>query len=98
MYTTTINQNGMILLNKDARKALGVKLGDKVTVDFDKDGVKVSPRSSDKAFFAILDKRNTPKTIAAIKRNAGKTASELRKEWAESAEGKKYLEERYNVN
>ena len=98
MYTTTINQNGMILLNKDARKALGLKLGDRVTVDFNKDTIKVSPRTSDEVFFALLDKRNTLETRAAIKRNAGKTASELRKEWAESAEGKKYLEEKYNVD
>ena len=81
----------MILLNKDARKALGLKLGDKVTVDFTKNMIKVSPRSSDETFFMMLDKRNSEKTKVAIKRNAGKTASELRREWGESAEGKKYL-------
>lgn len=98
MYTTTINQNGMILLNKDVRKALGLKLGDMVTIDFTKGIIKVSPRSSDEAFFAMLDKRNTEKTKVAIKMNAGKTAGELRREWGESAEGKKYLEKKYNVN
>ena len=95
MYTTTINQNGMILLNKDARKALGLKLGDKVFINFDKNSAKIARRMSDEEFFAKMDANNSERTKAAIKRNAGKTVSEMRDEWAKSAAGKKYLEEKY---
>lgn len=95
MYTTKINQNGMILLNKDARKALGLKLGDKVMVNFDKNLVKIARRMSDEEFFARMDANNNEKTKAAIKRNAGKTISEMRTEWARSLVGQKSLEEKY---
>lgn len=56
MYTTTINQNGMILLNKAAREALGVKLGDKVTIDFDSKSARVERRMSDEEFIKGLSK------------------------------------------
>ena len=95
MYTTTINQNGMILLNKDARKAMGLKLGDKVIIDFGKGFARVSRRTSDEEFFARLDANNSEKTKEAIRRNAGKTVREMRDEWAKSEAGKKYLEEKY---
>lgn len=95
MYTTKINQNGMILLNKDARKALGLKLGDKVFINFDKNSAKIARRVSDEEFFAKMDANNSEKTKAAIRRNAGKTLSEMRDEWTKSVTGKKYMEEKY---
>ena len=95
MYTTTINQNGMILLNKDARKALGLKLGDRVMINFNEKGAKVERMMSDEEFFAKMDANNSEKTKAAIKKNAGKTVSEMRDEWVKSMAGQKYMEEKY---
>lgn len=77
MYTTTINQNGMILLNKSAREALGVKLGDKVTINFDKKSAKVERELSDEEFFAKLDAIKSPETKKKIEQYAGKSADEL---------------------
>ena len=77
MYTTTINQNGMILLNKDARKALGLKLGDRVIINFNEKGAKVERMMSDEEFFAKMDAMKSEKTKRLIKEHSGKTASEL---------------------
>lgn len=60
MYTTTINQNGLILLNKAARDALGVKLGDRVVISIDKEQARVEREMTDEEFvdgiLAIHDK------------------------------------------
>lgn len=77
LYTTTINQNGMILLNKDARKALGVKLGDRVTVDFNNNGAKVARMMTDEEAQAYMDSLFSLKTKRLIKKYAGKSADEL---------------------
>ena len=77
MYTTTINQNGMILLNKTAREMLGLKLGDRVTINFNKKSAMVRREISDKEFFAKLDAIKSEKTKKRIQENAGKSASEL---------------------
>ena len=77
MYTTTINQNGLILLNKAAREALGVKLGDRVTINFSKNGAVVERELSDEDFFKKLDARKSAKTKQRIREMAGKTADEM---------------------
>lgn len=77
MYTTTINQNGLILLNKAAREALGVKLGDRVTINFSKKSAVVEREMSDEEFFAKLDKIKSVKTQKNIQAAAGKSADEL---------------------
>lgn len=77
MYSTTINQNGMILLNKAAREALGVKLGDKVSISFDSKMARVERRMSDEEFVRRLDAMKSEKTKRRIKEFAGKTADEL---------------------
>ena len=60
MYTTTINQNGLILLNKAARDALGVKLGDRVVINFDGKQARIEREMTDEEFvdgiLAIHDK------------------------------------------
>lgn len=77
MYTTTINQNGLILLNKAAREALGVKLGDKVVINFTSESAVVERELSDEDFFAKMDALKSPKTKKNIQKNAGKSADEL---------------------
>lgn len=77
MYTTTINQNGMILINKAVREALGLKLGDKVTVTFDTQSARVERKMSDEEFIKRLDDMKSARTKNRIKELAGKTANEL---------------------
>ena len=71
MYTTTINQNGMILLNKDARKALGVKLGDRVMINFDEKSARIEREMTDEEAQAYMDSLFSPETKRLIKKNAG---------------------------
>ena len=77
MYTTTINQNGMILINKAVREALGLKLGDKVTVTFDEKSARVERKMSDEEFIKKLDDMKSARTKNRIKELAGKTTDEL---------------------
>ena len=77
MYTATINQNGLILLNKAAREALGVKLGDRVTINFSNRAAVIEKELSDEEFFAKLDNLKNPKTKQNIQNFAGKSADEL---------------------
>ena len=77
MYTTTINQNGLILLNKAAREALGVKLGDRVSRNISKKTAVVEREMSDEDFFAKMDNMKSAKTKKNIKRLAGRSADEL---------------------
>lgn len=77
MYTATINQNGLILLNKAARKALGVKLGDRVVINFDSHSAVIERELSDEEFFTKMDAMKSSKTKQNIKKHAGKTADEL---------------------
>ena len=77
MYTTTINQNGLILLNKSAREALGVKLGDRVIINISKESAVVKRELTDDEFFAQMDAMKSHKTKESIKSHAGKSADEL---------------------
>ena len=77
MYTTTINQNGMILLNKTVREALGVQLGDRVTVSLNKKTVTVEREMSDEEFFTKLDAMKSERTKKRIQEMAGKSADEM---------------------
>ena len=77
MYTTTINQNGMILLSKAVRESLNLQLGDRVTVSFNKKSATVQKEITDEEFFAKLDAMKSERTKKRIKENAGKSADEL---------------------
>ena len=77
MYTTTINQNGMILLSKAVRESLNLRLGDRVTISFNKKSVTVQKEITDEEFFAKLDAMKSERTKKRIQENAGKSADEL---------------------
>ena len=67
----------MILINKAVREALGLKLGDKVTVTFDTQSARVERKMSDEEFIKRLDDMKSARTKNHIKELAGKTADEL---------------------
>lgn len=55
MYTTTITKSGQIGFPKALRDALGVKIGDQVTLDTKRGNVTVSRRMTDDEFLKALD-------------------------------------------
>lgn len=95
MYTTTINQNGLILLNKAARDALGLKLGDRVTVNFNDKSATIERELTDEEFFAKLDAMKSEETKRRIKELAGKSIETLEEEWFASDEFKKEMAAKY---
>ncbi len=94
-YTVALTKSGQMTLPKALREFLGVDGAKSVQIEKTKDGVQIQRRLSDEEFFAKLDAMKSEKTKAAIRRNAGKTMSELRHEWAKSPAGKRYLERKY---
>lgn len=94
-YTVALTKTGQMTLPKALRVFLGVDGARSVQIEQTKTGVSIKRRLNDEEFFAELDARNSDKTKAAIKKNAGKSMSELRSEWAKSPAGKRYLEEKY---
>ena len=101
MYTVTISKSGQITLPKELREFLGVKIGERITFRKKRDEVSIARRISDEEFLERLDAMKTPETRAFLKKNGARLAkqsiSEMKDEWAKSAEGKKYFEEKYGV-
>lgn len=95
MYITTINQNGLILLNKAARKELGVEPGDRVVISFDKKQARVEREMTDAEFFEKLDAMKSESTKQKIRKLAGKTLDELEDNWFNSKKFKTEMEEKY---
>lgn len=103
-FTTTISKSGQITLPKDFRNALGVDIGDQVTLDLDKkDKTKVvlARQLTPDEFIKQIDQimgNNTPKTQRLIKKHSGKTINQLRQEWDTSPTGQSYHKEKYDIN
>ena len=101
MYTVTITKSGQVTLPKELRDFLGVKPGQKITFNKERDGVSINRRLSDEEFFEKLDSLKSPKSKTFIKKHGARLAkmsiSEIKEEWAKSPAGKKYLEEKYGT-
>ena len=97
MYSTTITQSGQITLPKELREFLGVKVGEKVIFEKEENGVTIRRKLSREEFFAELDKNVSPKTRKAIKRNAGKTVSEMISNYMRSPKGQKEMRMKYAI-
>lgn len=96
-YAVVINSSGQITLPKSIRDILGVKIGDRVKFDVEKDEVKVSRVKDVYEVLAEIDAERTPEERKRIKAIAGKTVRELREEWENSPEAKKYYKEKYGI-
>ena len=96
-YAVVINSSGQITLPKAIRDVLGVKIGDRVKFDVEKEEVKVSRVKDIYEVLAEIDAERTPEQRERIKKIAGKTVRELREEWENSEEAAKYYKEKYGV-
>lgn len=96
-YVVVINSSGQITLPKAIRDILGVKIGDRVKFDVEKDKVEVSRVKDIYEVLAEIDAMWTPKERARLKKISGKTARELREEWENSKEAKIYYKEKYGI-
>ena len=96
-YAVVINSSGQITLPKAIRDILGVKIGDRVKFDVEKEDVKVSRVKDIYEVLAEIDAERTPEQKARIKEIAGKTVHELMDEWDNSPEAAKYYKEKYGI-
>lgn len=96
-HAVVINSSGQITLPKAIRDILGVKIGDRVKFDVEKDKVEVSRVKDVYEILAEVDAIWTPEEREQIRKTAGKTARELREEWDNSEEGIKYYKEKYGI-
>ncbi|MBQ3441149.1 AbrB/MazE/SpoVT family DNA-binding domain-containing protein [Candidatus Saccharibacteria bacterium] len=96
-YAVVINSSGQITLPKAIRDVLGVKIGDRVKFDIEKEEVKVSRVKDIYEVLAEIDAERTPEERARIKAIAGKTVHELMDEWDNSEEAAIYYKEKYGV-
>ena len=96
-YAVVINSSGQITLPKAIRDILGVKIGDRVKFDVEKDKVEVSRVKDVYEVLAEIDAMRTPEQRAKIKASAGKTAREFREEWENSEEAEIYYKEKYGI-
>lgn len=94
-YTTTITKTGQIFLPKAVRTALNLLPGERVSLSLENESVTIQKTKSLEEFLNEFQASFSEETKALIKKNAGKTARELREEWANSEEGKKYFKEKY---
>lgn len=95
--TMTITRSGQITLPKAFREMIGVKPGERVTLEADKSRIQVRRKASEAEFRKAL--KISPETRAIIERDKTEgrhlSASEMLDEYYESSAGKAELEREY---
>ena len=96
-YTVAVTKTGQMTLPKAVREMLGITTRAVVKVNKDKKAVSVYRVPTLEERLDELHKSLDFGTKRALKKMAGKTASELRAEWDDSPEGKAYYKEKYGL-
>ena len=96
-YVATISSVGQITIPSKLRTFLGVKPGDRIVIDTANDTATISRKRDIREVLTEADAKRPIETIAAIERNRGKTAAELKAAWAASPEGRARLKEEYGA-
>ena len=100
-YLATISSVGQITLPKEAREKLGVAPGDKVYLDLEEGRLVIEKRKDFSETLKELDKmreeeiKKNPEIKERIEKYAGMSASDVRRDWDASLEGRKSYEEEY---
>ena len=93
----TLNQHGQITLPKALRKMMGLGKGDGVKLIATSKSVTIERAETIEEVLADLDAKKSPQVKAAIRKNAGKTTSEMRNDYVKSIDGHKYYKEKYGL-
>jgi len=100
-YTSTITRSGQITLPKPLRDLLSVTPGSRITFNVTDQAITIEREKTLREVFDELDKiresYETPETKAAHKKFRGWTANEMRDNYINSPEGKKYYKEKYDL-
>ena len=99
--TVTLSSQGQISIPVSMRELLGLKAKDRLEVSFDRFSgrLTIARQETLEEALARINSDLPSETRAAIKKNAGKTASQLRYEYMTSPEGRAAIKEKYfNAN
>ena len=98
--TLTLNKSSQTTIPKVVRDLLGLSFGDKISVEAtaDKSTLKITKEKSlIERLEEIRKKYSTPEQEAIKAHTANMTVAEMREEWDNSPEGRKYYAEKYGV-
>ena len=93
----TINQHGQITLPKALRKMMGLVKGGGVKLVATPESVTLEKAETIEEVLADLDAKKTKKVKSAIRKNCGKSVSEMKDEYLKSADGQRYYKEKYEL-
>ena len=91
----SVTSVGQVTIPKAWRDALGIT--GRVVLDKRDERIIIELDEGFDAKMSNIRKKFSSKTRRLVKKNAGKTAAELRQEILETKDGKKYMEEQYGV-
>ena len=94
IYSATVTKTGQITIPKSVREILGVKPGQKIKFKVNKKDVSVEREKSAMEIADEIHALFTDEMRERFKKNACKTAGQVREEWLKSDEARKYYEER----
>ena len=94
-YVMSVTSAGQVTIPKELRDNLGITTS--VEVEQKGDKVIMTRAKSLRERMHAIQATFTPEQKAAIKRNAGKTASQLREELWDTPEGRAYIQEVYGA-
>ncbi|MBQ9020013.1 AbrB/MazE/SpoVT family DNA-binding domain-containing protein [Candidatus Saccharibacteria bacterium] len=103
VFRARISSSGQVTIPVEVRKKLGVEKNDAVEFVVGEDEILMKrPRTWDEYFeeqekWVEEEKKRSPAFAERLKKDAGKTANELRDEWMSSPEGIKYYKEKYGI-
>ena len=94
IYSATVTKTGQITIPKSVREILGVKPGQKVVFERKKDTITIEKSKTAEEIGAKIHALIPDYVRENAKKNAGKTAGQIREEWLKSDEAKEYYAER----
>lgn len=94
-YTATLTSSGQITIPKPIRDQLAIKVGSRLNLSLTNNTLTIERKKTIDEIFASLRTLNDklpPEAKARLKKDAGKTATELMNEYWDSPEGQRELE------
>lgn len=94
VYSATITKTGQITIPKPIRELLGVEPGEKIVFNTKKKAIKIEKQKTAAEIAKEIDALFSDEVKENFRKNAGKTAGEVREEWLKSDEAKEYYKDR----
>ena len=94
VYSATLTRTGQITIPKPVREALGVEPGQRIVFNIKKKSANIERQKPLEEITKEIHALVPDYVRENFKKNAGKTAGEIREEWLKSDEAREYYAER----